>query len=158
MHAAVGFVSSRLNMKTPDTYKSGQSLSGAEVVFGIDLFSPTWMAEGAVRSYNPETYADTDIQLKEFDLRVAHQDLLRGRLDYRLGAGMSARYLSFGKALGADINQEYTTPASVFFAGLQARLTDQIGVAAEVAYRGSLIDDTVDRGSIDGSLRMTGTF
>ena len=73
---------------------------------------------------------------------------------------MSARYLSFSnelsKAKGTAL--EYTTPASVFVLGAQKKFNHAVGITAELAYRSRLVSDTIDRNSIDGSVRISGSF
>lgn len=160
IHASVGATATRVNLKLPDGLPTAASLGGAEAVLGIDLFSQRWIAEGAVRSFTKEDFADNEISLKEFDLRVIHQVPLWKSVDLRMGGGMSARYLSFAESF-ADKDQvalEYTTPASVFVLGAQTKFNHLVGLTAELSYRSRLISDTVDRNSFDGSVRVSGSF
>ena len=73
---------------------------------------------------------------------------------------MSARYLTFSNQLAAskDTALEYTTPASVILLGTQTSFSENIGLTAEFAYRSRLVSDTVDRNSMDGSIRLSGSF
>lgn len=160
LHAQVGGIASRVALKLPSSLPSSVSLGGVEAVLGIDLFSPRWIAEGALRSYNPKDFADSEISMKEFDLRVVHQVPLWKTMDFRWGIGMSARYLSFSNELAEsqDTALEYTTPASVFLLGAQTKFSHAVGLTAELAYRSRLVSDTVDRNSIDGSIRISGSF
>lgn len=160
IHAAVGATATRVNLKLPAGLPTGASLGGAEVVLGIDLFSQRWIAEGAIRSFSQESFADSEISLKEFDLRVVHQVPIWSQFDLRWGGGMSARYLNFSNSFAQanDVALEYTTPASVFIIGAQTRFNHLVGITAELAYRSRLISDTVDRNSFDGSVRISGSF
>jgi hypothetical protein len=160
IHASVGATATRVNLKLPAGLPAGASLGGAEVVLGIDLFSPRWIAEGAVRSFSQESFADSDISLKEFDLRIMHQVPIWEKFDLRWGGGMSARYLKFSNSFAnaSEVGLEYTTPASVFILGAQTKFNHAVGITAELAYRSRLISDTVDRNSFDGSVRISGSF
>ena len=137
IHASVGGTASRLNLKLPKGLPSGVSLNGVEAVLGIDLFSQRWIAEGAVRSFDRENIADSELSMKEFDIRVVHQVPLWERFDFRWGGGMSARYLTFSNAFAGneDLALEYTTPATVFLLGAQTKFNHAVGITAEVAYR-----------------------
>ena len=160
LHAQVGAVASRVALQLPSGLPSKVNLGGAEAIIGIDLFSQRWIAEGAIRSYNPEDFADSEISMKEFDLRVVHQVPLWKAMDFRWGLGMSARYLSFSNqfASSTDTPLEYTTPASVLLLGAQTKFNHAVGLTAEIAYRSRLVSDTIDRNSIDGSVRVSGSF
>lgn len=158
IHVGTGLVSSHANLKTPSNLPSSASLNGYEVFVGIDLFSRNWMAEGAARSFNPEKFNDTNIALREFDLKVVYKDFLGKTLYWRGGAGMAARYISFDQKPEGLSSDSYTTPASIFLIGFGAQFNSNLSLGADFNYRTALINDTIDKNAIDGNLRLTGTF
>lgn len=157
IHGSVGFVAGRLNLAPPTGLSRSQSLQGAEVVLGIDLFSEQWIAEGAVRSFESEPYTSTNLSLREFDLRIVHQTPILNRIDIRWGAGMAARYLNFSQAL-PQLRSEYSTPASLFILGLRGEVNQVIALSLDASLRSRMVDDTIDKGSFDAALRLTGSF
>src|SRR5690606_25331890 len=111
------------------------------------------------RSFASESYSSSSIALREFDLRFVHRTPLSRHTDVRLGAGMSARYLTFGAVpANSGLKSEYSTPASLFLLGFSVRFNSTIGLAGDLSMRSRMINDTIDRGSFDAALRLTGTF
>jgi hypothetical protein len=158
IHAGVGLVTTRTNLKLPQGTPRSAGLRGVEAALGIDLFSPKWIAEGSVRSFNREKYADTNINLKEFDLRLVHKHALSESLFARFGGGMAARYLDFDQVPVAGASRSYTTPATVILIGIGSQITSGIALSAEANYRSALIADTADSNSLDGAVKITGSF
>jgi hypothetical protein len=133
-------------------------MQGFEARLGIDLFSRHWVAEGAIRSYDPENFNNLEMSLKEFDLTVSFRDRLATPIDYTIGAGMAARYLDFTGTMPTGVSQHYSTPSSILSGGLIFRLNSLLNVGAIASYRSPLIQDTADDGSLDASLRLGGQF
>jgi hypothetical protein len=156
----VGFVAGRAQLDVPKQIPRSVNLQGVEAVLGIDLFTQRWIAEGALRAFNQQEYSNSEVSLKEFDLRLVHQIPISRGIEARFGGGMSARYVSFSGLPSevTGVSSEYSTPASVVLLGLQARFSHVIGLSADVSYRSRLINDTVDKGSMDGSIRLSGSF
>lgn len=135
-------------------------LRGVEFSFGIDLLSRHWIAEGAVRSFQPENLdSKTQISLREFDLKLVHQDTLSDKTSYRLGAGLTSRYLKFRSRVPSRVVKDrYTTPGALFFIGAEIFISPKISFGPDVSYRTALIDETVDRQSLDANLRLNAHF
>lgn len=135
-------------------------LKGVEFSFGIDLLSRYWVAEGAVRSFQPESLdRNTQISLREFDLRFAYKSDLGPAMKYRLGGGLSSRYLTFKTRIPSEVVRDrYTTPSSIIFAGAQLNISDKISIGPDVAYRSALVDDTVDKKSFDANIKLNAHF
>lgn len=158
IHAGVALVSSRVNLNLPQGAPSTKNMRGVEAAFGIDLFSPRWIAEGAVRSYNREKYSNTNMTLKEFDLKLVHKHMLDSKNFVRVGGGMAARYLDFDHSPVGSEPTSYTTPASVMLLGIGSQITPGISITAEANYRSAMISETADDSSVDGAIRLTGSF
>lgn len=159
-HGSVALTTSYL-VVTPEAGGNLNGLMrGIELGFGIDLLSRNWMAEGSVRSYQPENLnRETQVALREFDLRLVYHDQFARNMRYRMGGGLTSRYLTFNSRDGAQINQEkYTTPSSLFFIGAQVSLGPRWSIGPDVAYRSTLVDETVDKRSFDANLRVSAHF
>lgn len=156
-HTGVGLITSRLSMDLPRGLSSSKTLRGYEAWGGIDLFSVNWVAEVAVRTFDPERLGSNEISMKEFDLLVIYNAQLSQPLGFSVGGGMSARYLDI---TGAPTNfpRSNTTPASVLTLGLSANFTKIFSLTGQISYRSPLVQDTIDDGSVDGSIRLAGHF
>jgi hypothetical protein len=128
---------------------------GFQAALGIDLFSDHWLAEGTVRSFGGRDYSSTSVSLKEFDLKVYYHDRLTANVGFRVGGGLSARYLS---AFSPMTEFSYSTPASVAALGLEYFLARSVSIGAELSARNSLIEETVDRSAVDATLRVDTHF
>ena len=159
LHGGVGFVTSLISLSTADKDISGLH-SGVEANFGIDLFSERWMAEGSIRSFGDTEIDGHNISLKEFDLKFTYHSRLGRALQYRLGMGLAARYLSHrsGKELSlasqASTETIYTTPASIFYFGVNAVLTKSITLGLEASYRDPMTSETIDNGALDTGIKL----
>lgn len=135
-------------------------LRGVEFNFGIDLLSDEWLAEVAVRSYQPDDLEiDTQVSMREFDLKVTYEPRLGRALKGRFSGGLAARYLRFISRNQENIlNDRYSTPASLISTGLQLSLSRVLSLGSDISYRAALIDDSVDRSSVDATIRMNAEF
>jgi len=160
LHAGVGLASSYVNVNPEYGSTRTGMLTGLEATFGIDLFSRNWLAEGAFRSYNSERLSkDLEIDIREFDLKFLYHGSFAKRLEARVGAGVSARYLSIvSSSVGLTSLQNYTTPSSLVFTGMSAQLARPVSLGAEIAYRSTLVSETIDRSSLTASLRLDAHF
>lgn len=160
IHGGAGYATSYINLNPEKGEKISGLLKGFEATFGIDLFSRDWIAEGAVRSYQSEELdRETQISMKEFDLKVVHRSELARALSARVGGGLAARYLTVERRVSEEIlKPQYTTPSSLIFVGFQAHISPRISLGSDLSYRNSLIDDSIDQSSLDASLRLDAHF
>jgi hypothetical protein len=160
LHAGVGLATSYVFLSPKEGPRSYGFLKGFEANLGIDLFSRNWLAEGSLRSFGTEELRrDSYASLKEFDLKVVYQDALTGKMLFRLGGGMAARYLNykFENDKGTQ-EQKFSTPATLISAGLKAQITSALSIGTELGYRSALVQDTIDDSAIDASLRLDARF
>lgn len=137
-------------------------LKGVSAHFGITLFHPQFLAEGAFRSYASEALSDmVKAQLREFELRLVHANEFRKHTLFRIGAGLSARYLEvtvkYPKDVG-DMAYSQTTPSAVFMMGVARNFGRNVQVGPDVSYRSSLIGSTDDQSSVDLNLKFSARF
>ena len=157
IHSSIGFATTFIDVEPENGPSASGLLSGIEVGFGVDLFSPAWKAEGALRSYNTGRLdSNTSVSLKEFDLKLLHMSSLSSRLKMEIGGGLAARYLTTRSPFTKQ--SEYTTPASIIGVGLRSQLTKMVGLGVDISLRTSLIDESIDRSSVSGSLKINALF
>lgn len=157
-HFGVGMLSSQLNLDTPANTPRSTTLHGYEFSFGIDLFSPEWLAQTDLRAYEPDDIGNNQINFKEFDLLIMHNSQLSSQISWSIGGGLSARYLDFRTPVATGVDPSNSTPASVLNTSLGYALTPAFAVEITGSYRSRLVQNTSDGGSMDASLRLVGHF
>ncbi len=159
LHAGLGLIGSQIHLSGLSKQKP-LFLNGVELNFGIDLFSTSWLAEGSIRSFaTQELSRDIAAQLREFDLQIVYQESLSRKSHYRLSAGMAARYLSLEtKTDNVLQRRQVTTPSSILGGLFGVKLGGLMSLNLGLAYRSALISDSIDRSSVDGSVRLDARF
>jgi len=150
-HAGIGLASLMQTVTFPDGASRYLNQKGIQASFGIDLFSPHWIAEGTARNFSPTEGSNASVSLQEFELKVLHKDLYTSRVGYRIGTGLSARYLNLQR--GQD-TITYTTPSGIVTFGIDLYANDKMSFGADLNGRTAMITDTPDEGSIDATLRI----
>ncbi len=155
-HIGAGFSQSILNVKSGGS-SDAVTISGIEIKFGINLMSPSWIAEGTLRNYNDTRSNGTSYQLREFEGKIVNTNLYAKNLFYRVGSGIAARNLTTNIE-NRDVNKRYTTPSLILMAGSGMQLTNHIAVVGDVAFKTSIVNDTVDKNTLDFTLRVDTSF
>jgi hypothetical protein len=156
LHGGVG-------MSQSVTYFSGAdgderfAQKGIQAAIGVDLFSPNWIAEGALVNYATSLIGDSQVSLREFDLRIYYHRTKGYFWTYTLGGGVAARYLTIARK---DFSSavEFATPSTIAFAGLMARINANISLTTEMAVRYALIEDTQDKSAFNLTFRIDTHF
>ncbi len=155
IHGGVGMVSTFGQVKLlKETIQTNQR--GVQAALGIDLFSPNWVAEGTARSFSEESYGNSSVSLREFDLKLYYKNRITEHVGFRLGGGLAARYMTVESQTSGRHN--FTTPASIAAGGLELFLAPSVSIGAEMAARSPLINETGDRASMDATVRMDAHF
>lgn len=154
IHAGVGLAQTIADIEMSGHPMLHLSTRGVQASFGIDILSPSFAAEGTVRSFEETHQKNMNIQLKEFDLKILAKHR-RGAISYRAGVGLSARYLTLTSQAES---YDYTTPASVFQLGTDLYLSSTVSVGFDLSARTAMISETIDRTSYDGTLRLDTHF
>lgn len=158
-HSGVGMTTSHLTLRDPAGGEQTGFMKGVEINLGIDLFSKNWLAEGSFRSFGAEEFSNGQVDLNEFDLKLVYHNHLAPYIRFRTGGGLAARYLQYIDNTTAPGTQtDYTTPSSLFFAGIQAELSRMMSVGLELSYRTTMIDETIDHNAFDASVRVDAHF
>jgi hypothetical protein len=152
IHAGVGLATQMQTIDFADGTSAYLNQKGMQFVFGIDLFSENLAAEGSARSLSDSSNSTAHSSLKEFELKVFYKERFSKQMGFRIGAGLTARYLTLQKT--GEMPVDYTTPSSVGSIGLDLFATDRLSLGADVNARGPLIAETLDRGSYDATFRV----
>jgi hypothetical protein len=156
LHAGFGLISAAHNVKTGGS-DNLRHQNGFQLTLGIDLFSPSWGAETALRNFG-QTRSGTEIRsLREFDLKVMNRNMISSSAGYRLGAGIGNRYFKLDDDTN-NLSINDNTPTAVFFTGIDAYMQKNFSVGVEGGLRTSMITRSSDRNSVDITLRLDTYF
>lgn len=150
-HGGIGMAALMQTVTFADGTQTHLNQRGIQASFGIDLFSRRWIAEGTARTFGNSEDSRQPVSLQEFELKVIHKDRLSADWGYRLGGGLSARYMNVHRA--HDI-ETFTTPSGVATLGLDFYVTNKMSFGADINARSAMITDTPDSRSVDGTLRV----
>lgn len=155
-----GLSFSYLSLAGDPLFESSGLLRGLGLQFGIDLFHPEFQAEGAFRNYSTDSLSESvKAQVREFELRLVHSKPLPHSTLFRLGAGLSARYLdvSFRGENGTATRSD-TTPSAVFVMGLGRTFGRNLFIGPDISYRSPFAGESLEQSSFDFHLRANAVF
>ncbi len=152
-HMGVGFGHSAFSLAS-DQINTSIDQNGFSLMLGMDLMSPQWNAEIGYTNYYRAKHANFSTEIQEFDLRVLYKGSFSQLIGFRIGTGLAARYLHLEKRGGYSDN--FTTPASVIFGGLEAKIAPRLSLIAEVGAKNSIVSDSPENRAIDFLLRIDG--
>jgi len=155
IHAGLGLLTSANNVNTGRGGDTLKYQNGFQLSLGIDLFSPQWAAEMALRNFGQAKSGTETRSLREFDLKFMHRDMISSGSGYRAGAGIGTRYL---KIDDGDVNIDDSTPTALIFGGLDVYAAKNFSVGLESGFRTSMVNQTADRGSLDLTIRLDTYF
>lgn len=156
LHASIAMAASFNNYRVQDRSLS-RGMNGFQIGLGIDLFSPQWMAELALRNFGTRESGTESHALREVDLKVMHRQSLGAKLGFRAGTGLSTRYIRFTDPIhNVSVSEE--SPNLIVAGGLDSFLTDRVNVGAELSLRTALVDQSLDRNSADLMVRLETSF
>jgi len=160
IHGGLGLVGSYTSITTATGEHYSGFQRGLEAKLGIDLFSPLWRAEGALRSFlSSQLEKAVHATLNEFYLRLLYCNPVSQWVKLRFGMGVAARYmaLNLNQAAGV-VKQESSTPASILSLGLEMAITQELSIGAELAYRSTLVTEIYDSEMTDVTLSLETHF
>lgn len=185
LHAGFGLINSQMGLDVEDDHFFRRK-NGFQLAVGIDLISPEWRLEGAVRNYGQTHTSNEYYSLREFDLKVIHQIPFGRNLGLRFGGGLAARYLNYERSLaqvqstpkassGAEgeipeggepstvpqpgrIRVSNSTPSAIGFVGFDYFTSSSMSFGIDLNARSSLIVDTSDRFALDMTFRIDTHF
>lgn len=152
VHSGFGLVQSfsqfNINGSMRQRYQNGMQLA-----LGVDLMSPQWFAETAWRNFGVTHNGSEEHTLREWLLKFGYKDMIQKNVGYRLQGGLSNRFLKVTDSMsGFEANE--TTPHFYLGGGLALQLNKYLSINFDVSARTPVISQTVDRGSIDGTIDL----
>ena len=154
-HIGMGFSQTFFDADAPALNSSLQNQGGLLINVGVDLFSPRWGLEGSYSNFGTQNTSNSTIQLREFAIKGLYKPALNASWNMRLGLGMSSRFLDVENAQTA-VN--YRTPSGLFLFGIDSYINSFISVGADINFKTAMINDTIDRNSVDLAFRVDTHF
>ncbi len=155
----MGLSFTHLNLNGPSINSSGL-LKGLGLHFGIDLFHPEYLAEGIFRNYTSDSLTRSiDAEVREFELRFVHAKRFPYDTHFRVGAGLSSRYINIArKSIDGVHKRSDTVPSAVFLLGVSRTFGRSLSLGPDISYRSPFSGDHVEEGSIDFHIRASAIF
>lgn len=156
-HVGAGFSQSILNIRG-NSQSDTVSMNGIEMKGAINLFNPFWLAEGTIRNFNNTNGSKASYKLREFELKVSRFTPMSRNWLYRVTTGLAARFLKTNIDTNDGSIKNYSTPSLILGGGLGYNLNPRMSLIGDVAFKASMINDTVDRNTLDFTLRLDTRF
>lgn len=155
VHAGLGITQTFYDADAAGLNSSMQNQGGLLINIGADVLSRKWAIEGSFANYGRTETSNSNIKLREYTLKGLYKPSITKNWSMRLGLGFSSRFLDVQNAV---TNQSYKTPSGLFLMGIDTYISRMISVGADLNFKTSMIDDTIDKNSVDLSFRVDTHF
>jgi hypothetical protein len=156
LHAGFGLVTSFTNLNIGDKTINRQQ-NGFQITAGIDLFSPDWMAEGAIVNFGSDSSGTEQRNLHELDMKVVYKNHLAGDTIVRYGFGFATRQYKFSDSV-TGANYDESTPAWLGSVGVESMISKYFGIAGDLGLKSAMVSRTIDKNAIDFAIRFNSYF
>lgn len=155
LHAGVGLLTSVANIHTSGADAKLQN--GFDLSLGVDLFSPNWTSEFAIRNFGTTESGSESRSLREFAIKTFYRSGINQKIAWKIGGGFGSRSLRVTD-VARNIYINETSPALIGFGGLESFLSRNLSIGVELGVRTALSAKSVDQGSVDGAVRLDTHF
>lgn len=157
IHLSLGFIQTVNSLLVAERSISRLE-DGVQLGLGVDIFSPEWVAEGLLKNYGRSTQNDTNVSLREFDIRLSYiQQAPQNKMKFRLANGLGARYLRYNNKW-TDLSQIQTTPVYLLGFGILIPIGTHFDLDIEMQGHMALISESIDRHGLSLILRLDNVF
>ncbi len=132
-----------------------QNQGGLLINVGVDVLNQNWGIEGSYSNFGTANNNNSQIQLKEFSLKGLYKPSINKTWSMRMGLGISSRFLDISNP---TTNESYKTPSALFLFGVESYISQMISVGTDLGFKAAMIDDTIDKNSVDLSFRIDTHF
>ena len=155
VHAGLGVAQTFYDADAVGFDSRMQNQGGLIINLGVDVLNPQWGLEGSYANYGTSNSNETDIKLREFTLKGLYKPSINKTWTMRLGMGFSSRFLDVNNS---QTSETYRTPSGLFLFGVDSYISSLISVGADLSFKTAMIDDTIDKNSVDLSFRIDTHF
>ncbi len=132
-----------------------QNQGGLLFNLGVDVFSTAWGLEGSYANFGSLETSNSSLRLREFNLKALYKPNINKVWNMRMGLGFSSRFLDISNSLQS---RSFRTPSGVFTFGIDSYLNSFISVGADINFKTAMIEDTIDKNSVDLAFRVDTHF
>ncbi|MCJ8277455.1 MAG: hypothetical protein MJK18_11490, partial [Bdellovibrionales bacterium] len=122
---------------------------------GVDVFNKNWGIEGSYINYGQIEPNSNTIKLREYSVRGLYNPSISTHWNARMGLGVSSRFLNISNP---QVSQEYRTPSGLFLFGVESYINSFISFGADLSFKTAMIDDTIDKNSVDLAFKVDAHF
>ena len=154
-HVGLGVAQSFFDADAPALNSSMQNQGGLIVNVGVDVLSTEYGLEGSYANYGTQNTNDSEIKLREFTIKGLYKPALNKTWSMRMGLGVSSRFLDIRNI---KVNDAYKTPSALFLFGMDSYISQFVSVGADLSFKTAMINDTIDKNSVDLAFRVDTHF
>ena len=154
-HLGLGFTQTFYDADAVNLDSRMQNQGGLLIAVGIDLLNEKWAIEGSYINYGKIQPSSNTIKLREFTVRALYKPNMNKSWNARIGLGVSSRFLNVSNS---QINEDYRTPSGLFLFGLESYINSSVSFGADLSFKTAMIDDTIDKNSVDLAFKVDTHF
>lgn len=154
-HLGLGFTQTFYDADASNLNSNMQNQGGLLVTVGVDLLNEQWGVEGSFINFGKLETSNSDVKLKEFTIRGLYKPSVAKNWNMRLGLGVSSRFLDVSNS---ETNRSYKTPSGLFLFGIESYMNSFISVGADLSFKTAMINDTIDKNSVDLAFKVDTHF
>ncbi len=132
-----------------------QNQGGLIINVGVDVLNSSWGLEGSYANFGTQNLANSQIKLREFNIKGLYKPSLNKTWSMRMGLGVSSRFLDINNP---QTSESYKTPSGLFLFGLDSYVSQFVSVGADLSFKTAMIHETIDKNSVDLAFRVDTHF
>jgi opacity protein-like surface antigen len=162
LHAGVAYLTSFQDVPTGNGTRERGGLNGFDLNFGIDLFSPNWIAEGHVMNFPEASIGSSRVSSNGFELRILYDTPIAEGLTVHGGAGIASRSFNIktttvSNNLTRRFDKNIQAGATSLVGGLDYWPSGQLSIGAEVSNHFPMTSDQ-DPNTMELAIKLNGHF
>jgi hypothetical protein len=154
LHAGAAFLNSYQNVPLNQTQRAEGGMRGVQFNFGVDLFNPKWILQGALFSLPQATLGNAQVSSNGFELSLLYEASIYEQVTMHGGLGIESRNYGIRSGFG---DNSMSSGASVLVTGLDYWPATFVSAGLEVSGHLPLANGD-DPSSIDLGIKLNGHF
>ncbi len=154
-HIGLGVAQSFFDADATALRSGMQNQGGLIINLGVDVMNHNWGLEGSYANFGTQNTSNSQIKLREFTIKGLYKPPLNKTWSLRMGLGVSSRFLDISNP---QTNVSYKTPSGLLLFGLDSYISKFISVGADFSFKTAMINDTIDKNSVDLAFRVDTHF
>lgn len=160
LHGGLTFISSFQEFALTESRRERGGVRGFALNFGIDLFSPRWIAQGVLVSYPESTVGEAKISSNGFELRLLYDAPIREAVTVYFGGGLANRAFNIKANQTSEhqaVDRSFQSGATVLAAGLEYWPSGSLSAGLELSNHIPMAN-AEEPSSVDLGIKLSGHF